>query len=100
MTREYAPCETFKHIQRVLLTFLAVKRRSSVKVILEKSSAVREWLLRKSQSQGWLAHRLRITTGYMSQLMAEQKHPSPGLRKRMLAQFGGEFDDWFEIKSD
>ena len=65
-----------------------------------KADRVREWLARKSRGPSWLAFQLDITSGYMSQLLSGTRCPSPGLRQRMLRQFGGGFDDWFEIQSN
>jgi transcriptional regulator with XRE-family HTH domain len=62
-----------------------------------KPDAIKQVLDAKQKSQNWLAFRLRITSGYMSQLMAGTRSPSARLRTRILERLGGEFDDWFEI---
>lgn len=55
-------------------------------------------LTRKNLSQNWLAKRLNISSGYMSQLLTGQRTPSPSLRARILEHFPeSKFDDLFEI---
>ncbi len=55
-------------------------------------------LTRKNLSQNWLAKRLNISSGYMSQLLTGQRTPSPNLRARILEHFPeNNFDDLFEI---
>ncbi len=55
-------------------------------------------LTRKNLSQNWLAKKLNISSGYMSQLLTGQRTPSPNLRARILDHFPeSKFDDLFEI---
>lgn len=64
-----------------------------------RSEVIKRILLRKNKTQNWLAHRLEISTGYMSQLMEGTRNPSSKLREKImnyLPDFG--FDDLFEIK--
>lgn len=69
-----------------------------VKVLL-KARVIRERLIRKSRSQIWLAIRLGVSPGYISQLMDGCRNPSPALRQRFLDAFPEcEFDDLFVIK--
>ena len=49
-----------------------------------KSKGIQRHLARKNKSQNWLAFRLKISTGYMSQLMTGVRNPSPELRERIL----------------
>ena len=68
-----------------------------VKVLL-RAGVVRDRLIRKSRSQNWLAVRLGITPGYISQIMDGCRNPSPALRQRFLDTFPEcEFDDLFQI---
>ena len=70
-----------------------------VKVMLN-SKAVRQVLARKNKSQNWLAQRLGISSGFMAQLLASERCPSPNLRERILANFKEQrFDDLFTIKA-
>ena len=63
-----------------------------------RTRELRNILLRKNLSQNWLAGRLEVSSGYMSQLLRGSRHPSPALRQRILANFlGSSFDDLFEI---
>lgn len=71
-------------------------RKGSIRVLIRRAS-VQTHLARKSKTQNWLAYRLGISSGYMSQLMSGIRCPSPKLRTKMLDRMGGEFDDWFEI---
>lgn len=64
-----------------------------------KNKEIKKILIRNNKSQNWLAHRLEVSTGYMSQLMDGSRNPSPKLRERImdnLSQYT--FDDLFEIK--
>ena len=51
-----------------------------------RADAVRMYLARKSKYQEWLADRLGISSGYLSQLMAGARCPSPALRRKVLEQ--------------
>ncbi len=66
-----------------------------VKVLI-KQREFEKLLARKNKSQNWLAMRLGISSGYMSQLMQGSRCPSPELRARILKVFGDQsFDDIF-----
>ena len=66
--------------------------------VLLKAEVIRERLIRKSKSQNWLAVRLGVSSGYISQLMDGCRNPSPRLRQRFLDAFPDcEFDDLFQI---
>lgn len=55
-------------------------------------------LARKNKSQNWLAVRLDISSGYMSQLIRGKRTPSPEMRERILKYFEQmTFDELFEI---
>ena len=64
-----------------------------------RSMVIRERLIRKCKSQNWLAERLDVSTGYVSQLMDGSRNPSPIVRQKFLDAFPDcEFDDLFVIK--
>lgn len=63
-----------------------------------KSKAIREVMAKKNQSQNGLAVRIGASSGYMSQLMNGTRHPSPELRKKIMAALKiATFDEVFEI---
>lgn len=69
--------------------------------VLLKANNIRKRLIRKNQSQNWLAYRMDISSGYMSQLMDGSRHPSGKLRQRLMDIFSEcEFGDLFLIKED
>lgn len=60
---------------------------------------VKKILIRRNKSQNWLAYKLEISSGYMSQLMDGTRNPSPKLRERIMKNLSEQkFDDLFEIK--
>ena len=64
-----------------------------------KSKEIKKILIRKNKSQNWLAHRLEVSTGYMSQLIDGSRNPSPKLRERIMNHLPEhKFDDLFAIK--
>jgi transcriptional regulator with XRE-family HTH domain len=66
-----------------------------------KSHECKEILMKRNLSQNWLAMKLDISTGYMSQLMSGERRPSPSLRQRILNLFVScNFDDLFEIRNE
>ncbi len=68
-----------------------------MKVFLKKQ-ALQMILVKKNKSQNWLAYRMEISSGYISQLMDGKRCPSPKLRERMMIQLPEcNFDDLFEI---
>ena len=69
-----------------------------VKVALKARNLLRI-LARKNKSQNWLAYRMEISSGYMSQLMTGARHPSPKMRERFLQVLDEvAFDELFEIR--
>jgi transcriptional regulator with XRE-family HTH domain len=69
-----------------------------MKVFL-RSKEIKKILIRKNKSQNWLAHRLEVSSGYMSQLMDGSRNPSPSLRERIMNNLPEhKFDDLFLIK--
>ncbi len=65
------------------------------------TDVVREKLIRSNLSQGCLAKRLGVCTGYMSQLLDGSRHPSAKVRKRLMSIFSeSSFDDLFIIKEN
>ena len=66
-----------------------------------KSKNLKEILIRKNKSQNWLAYRLEVSSGYMSQLMDGSRSPSPKLRERMMnILIEYKFDHLFIIKGE
>jgi len=64
-----------------------------------KRGFVELYLAKKNLSQNWLASRLGISSGYMSQLLSGKRNPSPTLRGRMMDYFKDhDFDQLFEIQ--
>lgn len=69
--------------------------------VLLKAKNIRKRLIRKNKSQNWLAYRMEISSGYMSQLMDGSRHPSGDLRQRLMDFFPEcEFGDLFLIKEN
>jgi len=65
-----------------------------------KSKNIKKLMIRKNKSQNWLAYRLDISSGYMSQLMDGSRSPSPKVRQNLLNIFSEcSFDDLFVIKN-
>ena len=64
-----------------------------------RNKEVKKILIRKNKSQNWLAYKLEISSGYLSQLMDGSRNPSPKLRERIMKKLPEyKFDDLFEIK--
>lgn len=61
-----------------------------------KASTVKGILLRRSISQNYLASRLKISSGYCSQLLSGARCPSPRLRTRLMRELKEDFDALFE----
>lgn len=57
---------------------------------------VREILLRRSISQNCLAAKLKISSGYCSQLLSGTRTPSPRLRARLMKELKEDFDTLFD----
>ena len=74
------------------------RKEAPVRVRLN-ASAVWERMARENLSQNGLAERLRITSGYLSQLVNGQRCPSPSLRRRLLETLpGSSFEDLFVVE--
>ena len=66
-----------------------------------KTKFIRKKLIRKNMSQNWLAIKIEVSSGYMSQLMDGSRHPSPAVRRKFLDLFPEcVFDDLFVIKEE
>jgi len=64
-----------------------------------RNRKIRKRLIRENKSQNWFAYELKVSSGYMSQLMDGSRNPSPKLRERITDIFPDcEFDDLFIIK--
>jgi len=71
-----------------------------VKVYLKKE-VVENLLARKHLSQNWLALKLDISSGYMSQLLNGERCPSPKIRKKIENIFQEKkFDNLFYVKNE
>ena len=67
--------------------------------IFLKSNFIRRKLIRKCKSQNWLAYRMGISSGYISQLMDGSRNPSPAMCERFLKVFSEcAFEQLFSIK--
>ncbi len=65
-----------------------------------KTKALQKILIRKNKSQNWFAHRIEVSTGYMSQLMDGSRCPSPKVREKIMNNLPDYcFDDLFAIKN-
>jgi len=66
-----------------------------------KDMALWDFMMKNNLSQKELAQKLSITQGYASQLLCGTRHPSPGLRRRMLEILTPlTFDDLFSIEGE
>jgi transcriptional regulator with XRE-family HTH domain len=66
-----------------------------------KVRKVKEKLARRNISQNSFAKKLKITSGYMSQLFSGTRNPSAKLRKKILKELKldeDHFDDIFRLK--
>jgi transcriptional regulator with XRE-family HTH domain len=62
------------------------------------SCVLRDMMARQNLSQDRLARRLRISSTFLSQLLAGRRNPSPAIRQRILdALEHYNFDDLFVI---
>lgn len=61
-----------------------------------RSDRLKDILLRRNISQNTLAQRLRISSGYCSQLLSGVRCPSPRLRNRLMRELKEDFDALFE----
>lgn len=63
-----------------------------------KTKLISNILAKKCFSRNWFASKLKISSGYMSQLMNGTRLPSPKLRRKMLDEFPEySFDDFFIV---
>jgi transcriptional regulator with XRE-family HTH domain len=66
-----------------------------------KPRVLKEKLARRNMSQNCFVLKLKVSSGYMSQLFSGARNPSPKLRKKILDALGlGEknFDEIFKIR--
>ncbi|MBP7088996.1 MAG: XRE family transcriptional regulator [Candidatus Omnitrophica bacterium] len=64
-----------------------------------KNKSLERILIRKNKSQNWFAHRIEVSSGYMSQLMDGFRCPSPKVREKIMSNLPEHsFDDLFSIK--
>ena len=57
---------------------------------------VREILFTQCISQNFLAHRLKISSGYCSQILSGARTPSPRLRQKLMRVLKEDFETLFE----
>jgi transcriptional regulator with XRE-family HTH domain len=65
-----------------------------------KPKVLKEKLARRNISQNCFALKLKVSSGYMSQLFSGARNPSPKLREKILAVLKldeNNFDDIFKI---
>jgi len=63
-----------------------------------KAPVVRRFLARKNRSQNWLARKMEISSGYLSQMLNGTRNPSPRVRERIMDVFEAhDFDDLFIV---
>lgn len=63
-----------------------------------KGEVVDKILTKMNKSQNWLAYRMKISSGYMAQLMNGTRNPAPKMRGKIMKRLKGyEWDDLFEI---
>jgi plasmid maintenance system antidote protein VapI len=66
-----------------------------------KTNAMKLRLIKRNKSQNWLAVRMKICSGYMSQLMNNSRGISGKLRQRLMDIFPEcMFNELFIIKKD
>ena len=66
-----------------------------------KTDSIKRILIRKNKSQNWLASKIKVSSGYMSQLMEGTRNPSPQVRERLMkAMKVSNFDDLFQIQDE
>ena len=66
-----------------------------------KSKLLKEKLARRNMSQNYFALRLKVSSGYMSQLFSGVRNPSPKLRRKILDVLRldeNDFDEIFKIR--
>jgi transcriptional regulator with XRE-family HTH domain len=64
-----------------------------------KAEAIHRILARKNLSQNWLAQRIGTNSGYMSQMLAGKRNPSPEMRRKILDVLKDyKFDDLFTLQ--
>jgi transcriptional regulator with XRE-family HTH domain len=62
-----------------------------------KSQTLATWIARKNMTQNDFANRVKVSSGYMAQIMHDTRRPSPQLRQKMQKATGLEWDDLFEV---
>jgi len=66
-----------------------------------RNKEIEKILIRMNKSQNWFAHKLEVSSGYMSQLMDGSRNPSPRLREKIMNKLlDYKFDDLFIIQED
>lgn len=71
-----------------------------MKVFLRKKT-IKRIIIRKNKSQNWFAKQIKISSGYMSQLMDGSRNPSPKVREKIMNNLPeNTFDDLFLIVED
>ena len=76
-------------------------------IVKLKTVALKKYLARRNMSQNCFAQKIKVSSGYMSQILCGERNPSPSVRERILdalnssQKFRGQpeyrFDDFFLI---
>lgn len=80
---------------------IANGRRSVLLRVKLREEKIERLLARKNLSQNWLAKRIEVSSGYMSQLMNGVRYASPRVRAKLQEVFiDSTFDELFRIRND
>lgn len=91
----------FHYCKHIYLDFIHIINNSKHMKVIIRQNKIREMLARKNKSQNWLALRIGVSSGYMSQLIAGSRCPSPKIRESMLEHFPERnFDDLFILENE
>lgn len=69
-----------------------------MKIRLKSPITFKKNLLTKGYTLKSFASEAGMSTGYLSLILREDRHPSPGIAQKILAVIGAEFDDIFFIE--
>ena len=68
--------------------------------VLVRRDIVLQIIARKNLSQNNLAYKLRVSKGYVSQLLRGQRCPSPKVREKLQKLLGESFETLFQLESE
>jgi transcriptional regulator with XRE-family HTH domain len=66
-------------------------------VAVLKAEVLKQYIVRTMPSQNMFARKIRISRGYLSQLLSGQRNASGVVRQRLLEATGMQFDELFEF---